>query len=247
MKNLAACSSHPAVSALNSVSSLPLFSLGIAGLEHRFPQWSSRNTQHGYCALTQSWSGFNTMVLSCLWAYRFPKLHFLCNGGLCSLISSKQINRTKEGESFFPWKNMVFWCEGWDFCVSLLGSHWCACSICSCSCLSPVPSALLTTASPRNHRRGKGEGIGKIDVFSALDLLLGRCVEWADGGGRKEGIVSASWHQWWERRNVLFPSHEWLTWVTWLIVEASKLLAHWTEAASKATVHHRTEISLSSG
>lgn len=54
MKNLAACSSHPAVSALNSVSSLPLFSLGIAGLEHRFPQWSSRNTQHGYCALTQS-------------------------------------------------------------------------------------------------------------------------------------------------------------------------------------------------
>lgn len=54
--------------------------------------------------------------------------------------------------------------------------------------------------SPAHHcsiqKSQKGEGIGKIDAFSALDLLLGRCVEWADGGGRKEGIVSASWHQW---------------------------------------------------
>lgn len=72
----------------------------------------------------------------------------------------------------------------------------CMGSVCSYSCFSPVPSALLTTAAPRNHRRGKGEGIGEIDAFSALDLPLGRWVERADVGGRKEGIVSASWHQW---------------------------------------------------
>lgn len=245
MKNLAACSSHPA---LNSISSLPLFSLGIAGLEHRFLHWSSRNTQDGCYALTQSSGGFKTMVLSCLWAYRFPELPmflnflFFCNCGLCSLISSKQVNRSSH---FLVLSSLEehgsLGVGGGIFGFLSLdpnGVH---------VLYAPVPSALLAAAASRNHRRGKGEGIGKIDAFSALDLPLGRCVEWADGGGRKERIVSASWHQWWERRNVLFPSHEWLTWVTWLIVEVSKLLAHWMEAASKVTVHHRTEISLNSG
>jgi len=42
----------------------------------------------------------------------------------------------------------------------------------------------------------EGEGAGTADALSALDLLLGRLVEWADGGGRKEGVVSAAWHRW---------------------------------------------------
>lgn len=41
----------------------------------------------------------------------------------------------------------------------------------------------------------EGEGSGTADALSALDLLLGRLVEWADGGGRQEGVVSAVWHR----------------------------------------------------
>lgn len=66
---------------------------------------------------------------------------------------------------------------------------------------APVPVCLLfhQPCSPLQHPEitgVKGEAIGKFDAFSALDLPLGRWVEWADGGGRKEGIVSASWQQW---------------------------------------------------
>lgn len=64
MKNLAACSIHPPASALNPITSLLLFSLGIAGLEGRFLWWSSRNTQDGCCDMFCL--GFNAMVISCL-------------------------------------------------------------------------------------------------------------------------------------------------------------------------------------
>lgn len=49
MKNLVACSIHPPASALNPITSLPLFSLGIAGSEGRFLHGNGRNTQEGCC------------------------------------------------------------------------------------------------------------------------------------------------------------------------------------------------------
>lgn len=78
----------------------------------------------------------------------------------------------------------------------LPGSHWGTCFVHPLSCLSPVPPVPLTTAASGNLRRRKGEGAGTADALSALDLLLGRLAEWADGGGRKKGIVSAPWHLW---------------------------------------------------
>lgn len=107
--------------------------------------------------------------------------NFFCNGGSCSFISTKQVNRSSSPSLVLSSSGGTWFsgCGGRDFWVSLLGSHWSACSVCSCSCLFPVPSLLLTAAASRNHRRGKGEGIGKVDAFSALDLPLGRWVEWA--------------------------------------------------------------------
>lgn len=66
---------------------------------------------------------------------------------------------------------------------------------------APFRACLLfhQCCSPLQHPKSQkmeGERAGTTDVLSALDFLCGRLVEWADGGGRKEGVVSAAWHQW---------------------------------------------------
>lgn len=65
------------------------------------------------------------------------------------------------------------------------------------------PFLLISCSTSTAHHWGiqkfwerEEEGAGIVDALSALDLLLGRLVEWADGGGKKEGVVSATWHRW---------------------------------------------------
>lgn len=89
---------------------------------------------------------------------------------------------------------MNLWAWGEVFvCFFILGSHQGPCSVRPHSCLSPVPPAPLTIWKSWER---EGEGTGTADALGALDLLLGRLVEWADGGSRKEGVVSAAWHWW---------------------------------------------------